>query len=92
MLHDPGGLGFRIETLWAYLAVHDDGDEGVIAASIGGVMMPLVAADEARLRDLRPYAEQVVALTGKAVRLVRFDHRVVEEVLGDVVMHEPTVR
>jgi len=36
------------------------------------VMMPLVAADKARLDDLRPLAQQVATQTGVPVKLVRF--------------------
>ncbi|HEY7009050.1 MAG TPA: hypothetical protein VH395_08930 [Jatrophihabitantaceae bacterium] len=75
MIHDPGGLGFYIERIWAYVAVHDDGDEGVIGFMIGDTMMPLVAADHTRLEQLRPYAREAAQQTGKPVMLVRFDQR-----------------
>jgi hypothetical protein len=81
LVHDPGGLGFVIERLWAYVAVHDDGDEGIIAAPIGGLTMPLVAADLRRVELLRPYAEVVARTFGKPVRLVRFDRRTDVEVI-----------
>lgn len=83
MVHDPGGLGFRIQTLWAFVAVHEDGDEGLVAGMIGGQWMPLIAADEARLADLRPLAEKIVAATGKPVRLVRFDTRTEVDTIGE---------
>ena len=31
VVDDRGGLGFRILELWAFLAVHEDGDEGLVA-------------------------------------------------------------
>lgn len=74
-VHDPGGLGYRIDALFAFVAVHADGDEGVIGAQIGGVMMPLVAADRTRLEELRPYARAAARASGKPVQLVRFDQR-----------------
>lgn len=81
VVHDPGGLGYRITELWAWLAVHEDGDEGVSAASLGGVMMPLLGADRARVESLRPYAEMSARATGKRVVLARFDVRTDVEVI-----------
>lgn len=77
------GVGFVIGAVWAFVAVHDDGDEGIIGAAIGpgGSMMPFVAADKARVDDLRPLAVEMAKLTGKRVRLVRFDTRTDEEVI-----------
>lgn len=75
-IHDPGGLGFVITEVYAYLAVHDDGDEAVAGATMpDGTLMPLIAADPARLEALRPYAEAVARLAGKRIRLVRFTTR-----------------
>lgn len=79
---DEGGVGFVITELWAYLAVHDDGDEGIIAwTSPGGITLPLIAADRARLDKLR-YAEATAQISGKPVVLVRFLGRVEVERLG----------
>ncbi len=77
VVHDPGGRGFRIERLFAFVAVHDDGDESVVAVPIGpgGSLMPLVGADEARLADLRPLAERAARMLRKPVRLVWFETR-----------------
>lgn len=77
IVHDPGGLGFEIEAIWAFLAVHDeDGDEGVISAPApGGGQMPLIAADQDRLESLRPIAEAIANKTGKDVNLVKFHQR-----------------
>jgi len=78
---DPGGLGFRIDTLWAFVAIHEDGDEGLCGAIINGNWMPLIAADHERLALLRPYAEHIAAKSGKPVRLIRFDLRTEVEVI-----------
>jgi hypothetical protein len=79
IVHDPGGVGFRIERVWAFLAVGDDDDEGIMAAHIGGTWMPLIAADRDRLESLRPYAEMAAAISGKGVELVCFEQRVFVE-------------
>jgi hypothetical protein len=81
VLHDPGGLGFRIESVYAFVSVHDDDDEGIVAATIGGVMLPLIAADAERLEALRPFAVRAARASGRPVRLVRFDRRTDVEVV-----------
>lgn len=43
--------------------------------------MPLVAADQARLEQLRPYALQVARDLGRPVLLVRFSGRELVETL-----------
>jgi hypothetical protein len=67
----------RIDGVWAYLSVDADGNEGVCAAPIGpgGMCVPLIAADEARLKSLTPIAEQLAKFTGMTIKLVRFGTR-----------------
>lgn len=74
-INPGGGVGFVIQSVYAYLSVADDGDEGLIGAVIGDTFMPLVAADQARLIDLRPFAENVARQSGRRVKLVRFTLR-----------------
>jgi hypothetical protein len=47
-----GGVGFVIRHVWAMLAVHSDGDEGVMAVRGPTGWMPLIAADKARLDEI----------------------------------------
>lgn len=75
ILIDAKGAMPRIESLWAYLSVDEDGDEGVIGRAHGVMWVPLVAADETRLRGLRSTAKAVARQTGRVVRLVRFTVR-----------------
>lgn len=70
-----GGVGFRIQHLWAYLAIHGDGDEGVMGLSAGGLMLPMIAADQTRLRQLEPEAKRLVALGGIPAVLAQFGSR-----------------
>lgn len=60
----PTATEFRIEHIWAFLSVDENGEEGVIAFRDGDTQMPMIAANEARLDDLLPIAQ-----------LVRFDQR-----------------
>ncbi len=76
------GLGYRVDRMFAYLSVDDDG-EGLLAAPTRTGMMPLVGADADRMLSLRPLAEHVArAVPGRPVRLVRFDRRTVIEEFG----------
>ena len=72
----------RIEEMYAFVA-EDLGpdDEGVVAMSVGDVMVPLVCADTARAESLRPIARDISAQTGKKIKLLHFTQR---EDLGDV--------
>lgn len=70
-----GGVGFRIKSLHAFLAIHDDDDEGVIGVLTPSGWMPAVAADQERLEEMRPQVERAVRATGMKVKLVRFDQR-----------------
>lgn len=55
-----------ITVLWAFVC--DDAGEGIVA--VNG--MPLVGADEARMRSLEPIAQAVASSTGRSIELVRF--------------------
>lgn len=68
----------KITEMWAYI-IEDDGpdDEGVTAFQpVGGdAWMPMVGADEARMKSLRPMAKRLATLHGKPIKLVRFSVR-----------------
>jgi hypothetical protein len=84
IIENPGGLGFRIEKIWAFVSTQadDDNDEGVVAALINGSWMPLIAADEKRLQDLMPLALEMANDTDAAIRLVCFENRRTVMTLG----------
>lgn len=73
-------MTFRITTLHAWTQV-DDGDEEGIIATLGAdgtdAWLPLIGADEDRIRSLRPVAEGVARATGRPVQLRRFDNGVI---------------
>jgi hypothetical protein len=74
--------GFRITSVWAFVSVDPaDGDEGVLAARMGDYWLPMVAADQVRIEQLRPYAEKIGREGNVKVRLIRFDQRTEVEVL-----------
>lgn len=82
VIDDPAeGRLPRIKSLWAFVSIDNDGDEGVCAAMLGDIAVPLIAADEKRLKSLRPLAEEIAARTSKKIVLARFTERVDEEVI-----------
>lgn len=72
--HDPGNYLGRIDALYAALSI-DDGGEGLIAAPVGTMTLPLVAADKRRLDIITPIARQVGRAFGKVVRIAKFSNR-----------------
>lgn len=76
------GLGFRIRSLYAFLALHPDGAEGVVGVLMpDGTTMPLVAADEARKDALVESAQAVANQSGLDITIARFMVRMDERVL-----------
>ena len=72
--HDPGNYMGRIETIWAWLSV-DDGGEGVCAAPMNGMTLPLIAADKTRLDQIHPIAKTIAWKFRKTLRLAKFTKR-----------------
>ncbi len=64
--------GFRIDTIWAFVAIGDDGEEGLVGMLTTNGWMPFVCADQSRVDGLRPFAKQVAEETGRPVTLVQF--------------------
>lgn len=67
---------FVITRMFAFLAVGDDGEEGVVSLDIlDRGAFPLVAADEDRVNALRPIAQDIADRAGLTIQLVAFDNR-----------------
>lgn len=71
----------RIDEMFAFIVVDDDGTEGIPATYLGNTLYPLVGADMKRVESLRPAAEDYARSSGKPVRLVRFSTREELEVI-----------
>lgn len=71
-------MGFVVDELFAFIAVDDDGDEGIMAAMMGNTMMPLVFADLTRLPTFAPIADNIAKAAGIDYKLKHF------QLLGDV--------
>jgi hypothetical protein len=66
----------KITEMWAFISEDKDAeDEGIISAHVGMGWMPLIGADEARIRSLLPLALEIQRQTGKKVKLVKFTQR-----------------
>lgn len=67
--------GFKIKTITAFIATEDDGTEGVIAMLNGEQWMPLIGADEDRIKALKPFAKEIAETSGCPAKMVRFSNR-----------------
>lgn len=67
---------FVITKVTAFVAIDPkDGDEGVIGFLSDSGWMPLVCADEARIQQMLPIAEELKATSGKDYRIIQFSVR-----------------
>jgi hypothetical protein len=65
-----------VESLWAFLSVDEQGNEGLCGHRVEGLgWVALVGADEARVVLLRPIAKQIARESGSKIKLVRFTTR-----------------
>lgn len=67
-------MPFKIEKLTAFIAVEDQ-EEGVMAALVGDVYIPLVCADEARVASLYELAQHISERKGIPFKVIQFDNR-----------------
>lgn len=67
----------QIDDIYVFVGI-DNGGEGILGLPIGpgGAMMPLIASDITRLKDIVPFAKEL-ADAGMNIRLVKFTKRVV---------------
>jgi hypothetical protein len=79
-----GKPDLKIEELYAIIAKDENGDEGIMDEGIMGasmviegqpMMMPLVGADETRVRKWIPHAVAIAKETGMEFRICRFRDR-----------------
>lgn len=79
-LHDPGNK-LRINEIFAFVSVDNNGNEGVCGFSTPEGMMPLIAADPERVESLRVIAKQLAGMTDKKIQLIKFTVREDMEVI-----------
>lgn len=64
-----------IESITAIVSVDSDGNEGIMAFSHNGMMMPMVCADHARLDSLFLMAQHISQESGMPFRVLEFSNR-----------------
>jgi len=64
--------GFKVQRLTAFVAVNDNGTEGVIKAEIGNVILPLVSEEEIKIKTFYPIAEAIKLATGQEYKILQF--------------------
>ena len=75
----PPNTLLRIDALYAFVSVDKEGNEGLCAAPMPGsntFTMPMIAADEARLSSLIPYAMALAERSGMTIKLIKLERRV----------------
>jgi hypothetical protein len=65
-------MSYRISEIWAFTTVGDDDEEGIIPFVSRMGVLPMIAADDVRLTQLTPLAQDFANQTKRAVRLVKF--------------------
>lgn len=73
----------KITEMWAWVVTEADGGEGVPASNriMPGHFIPLVGADEERVRSMQPHARGIADMMGLPLKLVRFTSLEVVEVI-----------
>jgi hypothetical protein len=72
----------KVEQMFAFLAVDQSGDEGVLAWPLpDGTLLPLLGADMKRMETVRPFAQQIANVRGVPVKLAVFSTREERETL-----------
>ena len=66
--------GFKVQKLTAFVAVDDNGTEGVIKAQLGNTTLPLICEEEIRIRTLYTIAEAIKAATGQEYKILQFSN------------------
>jgi hypothetical protein len=77
-------MAFKIESIWAYVSEDEKGEEGICGFNDPRTnqWIPMIAADETRLKSLKPFAHQIAIVTKRKVKLVKFSIR---EDMGEIV-------
>ena len=71
----------RIDEVYIFCAEDGDG-EGLVAANLGEVFMPLVAADRDRLKDIFPLAQKIAFQEKKRITLRKLSQA--EDIVADI--------
>lgn len=67
--------GHKITSIWAFISVDADGDEGLCAVPLNGIMMPMIASDQERLEIMRKQAKELAKATNQKIKLIELTTR-----------------
>lgn len=65
-------MGFKVDELFGFIALGDDGDEGVMAINTPTGWLPMVGADMKRVESLKPIAQEITLQKGIKYKIKRF--------------------
>lgn len=66
-LENPTPADSRMDTLYAWIATHENGGEGILAGGIPGLgMVSLVCGNERLANKMEPLAEQAIRASARA--------------------------
>lgn len=68
-------MSFKIETVTAFVSIDKNGEESVMAVYNNCQWMPLICADEERIKSMAPIAENLKKMSGKDYRIIQFSFR-----------------
>jgi hypothetical protein len=75
-VHAPRNELQRIDEVYLFVSMDETG-EGVCAGPVlgPGTLVPLIAADKARMEQLIPWAKKLAEMSGKQVKLIKLSQR-----------------
>jgi hypothetical protein len=73
IVHDDANEA-RITELFVFLSTDETGD-GICATDVNSVLMSLVTSKPRIAETMKPIAEKLAKLSGKPIKLVRFERR-----------------
>lgn len=76
-------MALKIGAIWAYVSEDEKGDEGICGFNDPRTnqWVPMICADEERLKALKPFAHQIAVVTKRKVKIVKFHTR---EDIGEI--------
>lgn len=81
-LRDDAGKPLQIVKVYAWVFTDTEGGEGVPAAFVSGMPLPLMAFSERAARSLRPLARRLSQQLGRPLTFVEFSVRTDIETIG----------
>ena len=66
---------FVIEKITAFVSDAPDGDEGIIGFKSGNSILPMIGADQTRVREYYLMAKEISVLYGRPFKVIQFTQR-----------------